>query len=138
MLIITYVECIRAKEELHSKEDEAAAAFAREMAMDEELTKHRKASITGKKRKKKIPELLPGRFSEFLPQTKNCFDFFEVAESRVRVFYSTPSGYRMTSSASLTKYGKKEAILKVLKWAWLRHTDFTSEECPHEWIFAET
>lgn len=117
------------------KEDEKAQAFAGELEADDELKKFTsKPAVAAKKAKLQRPKLHPERLKEWLPPVPHCFCFYEKGAQRIRVFYSTPSMYRMSLSSSLDKYGLEEGITRCLRWAWQRHLEFTGADCPWSWL----
>eukprot|EP00975_Prorocentrum_lima_P020971 4414791-Prorocentrum_lima.AAC.1 len=113
------------------------------MEADVDIKKHReaqrKASTLASKRTTKVPSgLHPKDLRAWLPSTTGVFSFFESGPGRVRVFYNTPSGHRMSVSASIKLHGEVGAALHVLRWTWDRHFDLSGESCPRTWLASTT
>mmetsp|Transcript_89595 Transcript_89595/g.253939 ORF Transcript_89595/g.253939 Transcript_89595/m.253939 type:complete len:258 (-) Transcript_89595:152-925(-) len=83
------------------------------------------------KKKKPVPANLDlESVRACLPQISGCYPFFETGGHRIRAFYLSPAGIRLSVSSSVAKDGLHDACVKVLVWAWTQHTVFTGEQSP--------
>jgi hypothetical protein len=110
-------------------------AFSEEFKGDETLPKPVvKAAKNTKVGPTKAPDINVKVLKSYMPQAPNCFPFIEQKAGRVRAFYLSPSGYRLSAGASFKKFGEAGACHFVLAWSWNRHYEITSEECPYDWL----
>ena len=113
---------------------EERAQFVDELHDDAELEDVYKAKLQHKRKGKPKTRTLPKKVSiielaHWLPQAKNCFAFHDPGSDRLRVFYTSPTGYRASSGGSLKLWGEAELCNKLIQWAWQRHFVYTLEEC---------
>ena len=67
----------------------------------------------------------------FLP-TAACTLWESATDKRVRCFYSTPDGKRLSHGQSLLAGDVHSICVALLKWCWARHKEHTGAECPYE------
>lgn len=132
----------RRSDHLTENQEQDVAAFASEFRADSDLPQSKRGIDTDdekkkKKRKKEVmpQDLKPEKMKEFLPP--GAFEFYEHKAGRLRVFFPSPSGYRLSISSSLVKYGTKASMRRCIQWAWERFEDFGGYECPFPWVFDE-
>ena len=82
-------------------------AFSEEFKGDETLPKPVvKAAKNTKVGPTKAPDINVKVLKSYMPQAPNCFPFIEQKAGRVRAFYLSPSGYRLSAGASFKKFWK--------------------------------
>ena len=68
---------------------------------------------------------------DLLPATPGCYPHWDPTANRIRCFFTTPSGFRASTSLSVTLHGEQEACRQVVAWAWRRHLEHTGgAHCP--------
>eukprot|EP00974_Lingulodinium_polyedra_P123416 11186683-Lingulodinium_polyedra.AAC.1 len=119
-----------------------AAYWDAELLADKELGEMRKSMKTGKvfskgqSKAKALPaKLQVSHLKQFLPPSKGCFPYFDPTTSRVRVFYTSISGFRQSHGMATTKADEKERVKELLAWAWKRYCSEHGIECPYAGVF---
>eukprot|EP00413_Alexandrium_margalefii_P010843 CAMPEP_0204530698 /NCGR_PEP_ID=MMETSP0661-20131031/10766_1 /ASSEMBLY_ACC=CAM_ASM_000606 /TAXON_ID=109239 /ORGANISM="Alexandrium margalefi, Strain AMGDE01CS-322" /LENGTH=278 /DNA_ID=CAMNT_0051536805 /DNA_START=95 /DNA_END=928 /DNA_ORIENTATION=+ len=122
---------------------EEANAYSAELHADEEISKVLReralmhAGVASAKKTAKGSATVPlnavfdlKSFILQLPMAKNCFGFHDKNNNRVRVFYTTPGGYRASRGLSMEGRSEEEVVKDLLRWAWDRHGAYSKAMCP--------